>query len=60
VERLALAGFDHFSRERSTEHHYWLKGRNFGAPVEHDGEAEAAIFNQWLNAGRVHRLGIDT
>ncbi|MEQ1751153.1 MAG: hypothetical protein ABL974_17125, partial [Prosthecobacter sp.] len=45
AERLSLIGFDHFSRARSGQHHYWQPG-NFKQPVEHDGSAEAALLLQ--------------
>jgi SAM-dependent methyltransferase len=40
---LRLAGFDHFRKQESSQHHYW-NPKSFKAPPEHDGEAEAAIF----------------
>lgn len=44
VPTLALVGFDHFSKEKTGMHHYWLN-RSFTKPPEHDGEAERAIFS---------------
>lgn len=52
VKRLHLVGFDHFSKVRSSQHHYWLK-QAFGAPKEHAGEVEGVMFDELKNAGRV-------
>lgn len=56
VERLTLAGFDHFDKTRSGQHHYWLK-QAFKAPPEHDGELERQMFAALAATGRVRYLG---
>lgn len=56
ASRVALAGFDHFSRDGiGVKHHYWLSGR-FTAPQEHDAEAERVLFEELLGDGRCFRL----
>lgn len=56
VERVTLAGFDHFRRDRVPWHHYWLQFGDWKPPAEHDGDAEAAIFADLETAGRVSYL----
>ncbi|NBW22414.1 MAG: methyltransferase domain-containing protein [Caulobacteraceae bacterium] len=56
VEKLAIAGFDHFSKARSSQHHYWLK-QAFAQPKEHHCETEAAMFDELRKAGRIFNLG---
>ena len=51
LTQLTLAGLDHFSKTQSSQHHYWNPGP-FGRPKEHDGDAEKALFMEWLKAGR--------
>lgn len=58
VETIHLLGFDHFSKERSGGHHYWMRDEKGGIktykkPAEHDGDIEAQIFRDWEKAGRV-------
>lgn len=36
---LYIAGLDNFSKNLSSQHHYWVK-KNYAKPVEHDGEWE--------------------
>jgi hypothetical protein len=55
VNKLTLAGFDHFSKEKHKPHHYW-QAQAFGKPKEHDGEVEAAIFATMRESGRVEYL----
>jgi hypothetical protein len=55
VKRVHLAGFDHFDRARSKDHHYFRKG-NYGVTPEHDGAVEAVLFGELLQAGRVEYL----
>lgn len=55
VKKISLIGFDHFRKERSRQHHYW-DPKAFGRPVEHDGEAEAALLSDWAAEGRVSYL----
>lgn len=52
AHHIVLHGFDHFKKERSSGHHYWLP-QAFGRPKEHDGDAEADIFAELIAAGRV-------
>jgi len=47
-----LVGFDHFMKSASPLHHYWHK-KGAGLPVEHDGEAEAALFIKLASQGRI-------
>jgi hypothetical protein len=55
VRKVHTVGMDHFKKEHSRQHHYW-DARTFGRPVEHDGDAEAAMFEKWMAEGRVARL----
>lgn len=55
LHKLALAGFDHFSKAHSKQHHYWLP-KAFGRPKEHDGDAEALLFAGWKREGRLQIL----
>ena len=57
---LAIAGFDHFRKSRikgdvQNRHHYW-HDHSSGRPPEHDGDAEAVIFEKWEAEGKVCRL----
>lgn len=47
-----VAGFDHFSKEKSGRHHYW-KERRYGLPREHDGFVESEIFERYRKRGRL-------
>lgn len=54
VESVALAGFDHLGKV-SQLHHYW--GKPMGLPGwHHDGGAEAAIFSELKDCGKVRYL----
>lgn len=55
VEQVFVAGFDHFSKAKSGQHHYWLP-QSFKKPAEHDGDVEAAMFEELAKAGRVIRI----
>lgn len=55
VQRLSLAGFDHFRKNQSKQHHYY-NPRAYAQPPEHDGEAEAAILAPYVASGRVRYL----
>jgi hypothetical protein len=55
IQQITLVGFDHFSKVRSGQHHYWLP-TVFKKPPEHDGEAEADMFADLQAAGRVTYL----
>ncbi|OYW13430.1 MAG: hypothetical protein B7X02_02215, partial [Rhodospirillales bacterium 12-54-5] len=49
---LSLAGFDHFMKTHSKQHHYY-NPKAYGRPPELDGDAEAAIFGRWRDEGRI-------
>ena len=55
LRRLTLVGFDHFSKEQSSAHHYWLP-KPFTQPKEHDGAAEAELLRHWQEQGRLEIL----
>ncbi len=55
IHRLHLAGFDHFSKEASKQHHYW-NPKAFGPVRDHDGGAEAALFRELALKGRIRYL----
>lgn len=55
VRCLTIVGFDHFSRERRKNHHYWMTG-SFSEPSEHDGEVERNLFSEMEKLGRVRCL----
>jgi hypothetical protein len=55
MENVTLAGFDHFSKEASKLHHYWVP-RAYGRPREHDGAVEAAMFAELRDRGRITYL----
>lgn len=55
VRCVDVVGFDHFSRERGKNHHYWMAG-SFSEPSEHDGEVERNIFSEMVKLGRVRYL----
>lgn len=55
VKKIHLSGFDHFSKEKSGLHHYWVN-RSFKRPAEHDGDHECRLFAEWVTEGRVEYL----
>ncbi len=55
VRKLTLAGFDHFDKNKSSRHHYWID-KAFKAPTEHDGQIEAEMFRELQVAGRVNYI----
>jgi len=55
VKKVHLYGFDHFSKKRSGQHHYWMP-MSFKTPAEHDGQVEAQMFEQLRLAGKVAYL----
>jgi hypothetical protein len=55
VKNVRLLGFDHFSKDRSSQHHYWVPSA-FKKPAEHDGAAEADMFDDLRAAGKVTYL----
>lgn len=56
VPLIHLFGFDHFRKEESKKHHYWMKHDIKGRPKEHDGDAEAEMLRELSNAGRIQYL----
>jgi hypothetical protein len=52
VEKLHLVGFDHFSKKRSGQHHYWVP-KAYGKPKEHSGDLEAEMFEDLRRSQRV-------
>jgi len=42
LRKVTVVGFDHFSKEKLKEHHYW-DNRAFAKPVEHDGDSERKL-----------------
>jgi SAM-dependent methyltransferase len=55
VEQVHLVGFDHFSKKRSGQHHYWEQ-KVYGKPKEHDGDIESLIFEELRQAKRAEYL----
>lgn len=52
VKQLTLAGFDHFQKEESKQHHYWNAG-SWGKPKEHSADVEDGMFTNLERNGRV-------
>jgi SAM-dependent methyltransferase len=55
VHKITLAGFDHFSKVNSRQHHYWVP-KAYGKPKEHDGGVEAAMFAELRARGLLEYL----
>lgn len=55
VQHVRLLGFDHFAKEYSSQHHYWIPSA-FKKPGEHDGPAECDMFADLRAAGRITYL----
>lgn len=55
IETIDLIGFDHFSKEKSGLHHYWIN-RSFKKPAEHNGDIEKLMFGDLLRAGRIQYI----
>lgn len=55
VEQLFVTGFDHFSKVRSGQHHYWMP-QSFKKPAEHDGDIEKSMFDELVQVGRIIRV----
>ena len=55
VEQIHIVGFDHFSKDESSAHHYWMM-KSFGKPREHDGDAERALLADLVLSGRINYL----
>ncbi len=52
VEKITLAGFDHFRKDRSPKHHYY-NPRSYARPPEMDGDVEAELLKPYCAEGRV-------
>jgi len=50
--KLHLAGFDHFSKIKRKQHHYW-DPKASGRPADHDGDAERHLLLPLAEAGRL-------
>ncbi len=55
VKQITLVGFDHFKKDRSRLHHYWIN-KTTTRPKEHDGDAEELLFQELVKAGRVRYI----
>lgn len=55
VQKLRVVGFDHFSKQVTSRHHYW-NAQGYGKPPEHDGDLESSIFADWAALGKVEYL----
>lgn len=55
LHSITLAGFDHFGKAASKQHHYWMP-QAFGQPKEHCAAVESAMFAELRDAGRVNYL----
>lgn len=55
LNQVVLAGFDHFRKEVSSQHHYY-NPKSYGRPPELDGDAEAAVLNTFTAAGKLTYL----
>lgn len=55
IQKLTLAGFDHFRKEISGQHHYY-NPKSYSRPPELDGDAEALVLADYVSAGRVTYL----
>lgn len=52
AKKVAVAGFDHFSKQWFRNHHYWAK-KGSRLPHDHDGIVEAIIFKQLSQNGQI-------
>lgn len=55
LQQVALAGFDHFRKEHSNQHHYY-NPKSYGRPPELDGDAEAALCTELQAKGRIRYI----
>lgn len=55
IEQVHLVGFDHFSKDESSAHHYWMN-KSFGKPREHRGGAERTLLSDLVLSGRINYL----
>ena len=54
-DELTIIGFDNFSKDISTKHHYWIN-KPFKKPKEHDDDWEKNYINNLILQGKVKRL----
>lgn len=57
-DELTIIGFDNFSKDKSTKHHYWID-KSFKKPKEHDDEWEKDYIDELISLGKIKRLNID-
>lgn len=55
LQRVTLAGMDHFRKDHSSQHHYY-NPKHYGRPPELDGDAEARLLQRWETLGRLEYL----
>lgn len=55
INNLHLVGFDHFSKQKSSFHHYWTP-KAYGKPKEHNGDLESELFDKLRRNGRITYL----
>jgi len=59
LQRLHFVGLDHFSKTKTAQHHYFC-ARHYSEPVEHDGQAEAALLAPYAQSGKLVPLAVDS
>lgn len=57
-KKITIAGFDHFSKDNSSLHHYWVN-KKFTKPKEHDGLWEKQIIEDYIKEGKITRLSVE-
>jgi SAM-dependent methyltransferase len=50
-----LYGLDHFAKDESKQHHYWVPNA-YGKPKEHDGDVERALLQPYVDSGIIRHL----
>lgn len=55
LEKITIIGFDSFSKEKSSQHHYWHPSK-FKKPKEHDGDWERQFIKKYENLGKIIKL----
>jgi hypothetical protein len=55
LDKVTIVGFDNFSQDISSTHHYW-NTRNFTKPREHDGGWERQFMEHYENLGKIIKL----
>lgn len=55
VRQITLAGFDHFSKSKSSLHHYWIN-KAYKQPPEHNGSLEEGMFAELKKVGKIEYL----